>query len=86
MRDRTIYISGPMRGIAFFNFPAFEDAEARFKSAGWTVINPSWKGYGSGDYATGTGVTKEEVHAWLRSDVGDLARWCGAIALLPDWE
>lgn len=84
-REHTIYISGPMRGITGFNFPAFEEAARRFRFAGWIVRNPSTRGYGSGDFLTGTGVTKEEVQEWLRADVKDVAE-CGAIALLPGWE
>jgi len=85
MRDGTIYISGPMRGIPKFNFPAFFDAEHRFVFAGWFVRNPASRGHGSGDYETGTGVTREEVQEWMRADVIDVAS-CSAIALLPGWE
>lgn len=40
--QNSIYIAGPMRGYAKFNFPAFYEAEAYLKSKGWlTVGNPA---------------------------------------------
>lgn len=38
---KTVYISGPMRGIEKFNFPAFDAARDRFLEAGWAVISPA---------------------------------------------
>lgn len=37
----TVYIAGPMTGIAEFNFPAFDAAAARYRARGWTVISPA---------------------------------------------
>jgi len=39
--DRTVYISGPMRGYPDLNFPAFHDAAARWRAAGWRVLSPA---------------------------------------------
>lgn len=36
-----IYIAGPMRGKAFFNFPAFDAAKADLESKGFEVISPA---------------------------------------------
>ena len=38
---RSIYIAGPMRGIAAYNFPAFDEAAAWMREKGWTVISPA---------------------------------------------
>lgn len=38
---RSAYISGPMRGIEDFNFPAFDRAEAVLRRAGWELFNPA---------------------------------------------
>jgi hypothetical protein len=38
---QTIYIAGPMRGIEFFNFPAFDSAKMALKEMGWAVISPA---------------------------------------------
>ena len=35
------YISGPMRGIPKFNFPAFDEAASRGRKLGHTVISPA---------------------------------------------
>ncbi len=82
---KTIYISGPMRGIPRFNFAAFDFAEDLWTSMGYTVLNPASRGWGSGDPATGTGVTEYEVQEWLRADIREITQ-CDAIALLPGWE
>ncbi len=36
-----IYIAGPMRGYAFYNFPAFDAARDHWKASGQDVINPA---------------------------------------------
>lgn len=41
MIKRTVYISGPMTGKPFYNFPAFFQAEKRFRDWGWDVVNPA---------------------------------------------
>jgi hypothetical protein len=37
----TCYIAGPMRGIPYYNFPAFDAAKDRLVALGWTVISPA---------------------------------------------
>jgi hypothetical protein len=39
--DRRIYIAGPMRGIAFYNFIEFETARMNLEAEGWTVVSPA---------------------------------------------
>lgn len=41
MKERRIYISGPMTGLPDFNFPAFHDAAARLRERGHEVANPA---------------------------------------------
>ena len=38
---RTVYIAGPMRGIKYYNFPAFDMAESDLTAKGYNVINPA---------------------------------------------
>lgn len=36
-----LYVAGPMSGVIDDNFPAFEDAAARLRAVGYSVINPA---------------------------------------------
>lgn len=38
---KTIYIAGAMRGIRYFNFPAFDAARDSLIEQGWNVISPA---------------------------------------------
>lgn len=53
-----IYISGPMTGMADFNYPAFEDACIKLRALGYDVVSPhevpvcdGWQGYMKADIA-----------------------------------
>ncbi len=94
---KTIYLAGPMRGIAQFNFPAFMEATARLRSEGHRVFSPAENdqdklGDDFGvDNATGDigEATKEEGFS-LRDALKDDLSWicdnATHIALLPGWE
>ena len=69
-----IYIAGPMTGLPDYNYPAFNEAAAALKAAGFEVCNPatnpappcgSWEGY-------------------MRLAIAQLVT-CDGVALLPDW-
>lgn len=95
---KRVYIAGPMRGLEFWNFPAFDEARDMFLGEDWDVISPAdidREGWG-GDPVTDPGlfarVTKE-VNNWTRADLikvvkRDIEAICAsdAIALLPGWE
>lgn len=38
---KSIYLSAPMRGVPYFNFPAFDAARDRLTAEGWKVISPA---------------------------------------------
>jgi hypothetical protein len=92
-----VYIAGPMRGVAHFNFPAFRAAAARLRAQGHDVFSPAEKDnerHGA-DICEGNLAGDEEKAARdhgfsLREALGvDLAWICAeaeAIALLPGWE
>lgn len=44
----TLYVAGPMRGKAMFNFPAFDEARDRLRAAGYTVVSPADLDRGAG--------------------------------------
>lgn len=73
---RTIYISGPMRGYAEFNFPAFSKAAKSLRDKGFDVISPAESFGGRTDLA---------AEDYLRKDVGDLLT-VDAVVVLPGWQ
>ncbi len=70
-----LYLSGPMTGIADWNFPAFNAEAERRRDAGYHVTNPA-------EVNPDTSMTWEQC---LRADIKALCD-CDAIALLPGWE
>lgn len=70
---RTIYVSGPMTGIADHNFPAFNQAAVQLRHAGFEVRNPAENGCGALSWAD-----------YIRRDLRDVLDVDG-VALLPDW-
>lgn len=40
-KKRRIYISGPMRGRQFYNFPAFDAAKQALERIGYEVVSPA---------------------------------------------
>lgn len=89
----TVYIAGPMRGYAKFNFPSFDKARDLAKKLGFTPISPADLDRNSGFNensppmdATTPEITREFVRRdsdallSMRKENGD------AIALLPGWE
>lgn len=91
-----VYVAGPMRGVAEFNFPAFHAAADALKQLGCVVFNPAAKDnerhgvdISKGNHA-GCEETAAKEHGFnLREALGmDLAWICAeadAIALLPGW-
>jgi len=72
-----IYISGPITGYEDFNEPAFTEAELKWQSAGWCVINPLKLG----------GVDLEKPWEWFMIvDLILLMLTADAIALLSRWD
>ena len=84
MRKPRIYIAGPMRGKALYNYPAFNEYAAIFRKAGWHVENPTEIGahFGkpyqiNGNPAMLAAVMAAEIHA---------LETCDVILLLDGWE
>lgn len=89
-----VYVAGPMRGIPGFNFPAFNDAAARLRKAGFVVFNPAERDIAHG--FTGEGMTGNEdlndgnirfdLRQALNDDLSWIAQHADIICLLPGWE
>lgn len=91
---RIVYVAGPMRGIKYFNFPAFDAAKAELESQGFEVMSPA-------DLDRSAGFDPEILggdHDWtdlnscdfslmdaIDRDVEALKR-CDAIYMLRGWE
>jgi hypothetical protein len=73
-----------MSGLPDFNFPAFFDAEERFASAGWLVVNPARMDVDVDGFDPTKSRAESHAH-YMRRDLPEVAR-CDAIALLPGWE
>ena len=84
MKKPRIYIAGPMRGLADFNYPEFNDYALIFRAFGWHVENPAEIGakYGTperinADPAMLAAVMAAEIHA---------LETCDVIVLLKGWQ
>lgn len=86
-----VYVAGPMRGIAEFNFPLFCSVTRELRAKGWVVFNPAERDLEAGFDPTGLKGTDEELaqHEFcLRSALGADTKWicenADAIYLLPN--
>lgn len=93
----TIYLAGPMRGIPYFNFPAFMAAAADLRAQGYRVFNPAErdnKTHGadiSADNTTGDVNQALREHGFslrlaLSADLAFICEEADGICLLPGWE
>lgn len=88
-----MYIAGPMTGIPYFNFPAFDRARDVLEADGWIVTSPA-------DLDRDHGFDPSYLpacHNWrivpfdfcladaVRRDLNAIQQ-CDALALLPGWE
>lgn len=86
----TVYIAGPMRGISGYNFPAFAEARARLRDAGWVVVCPAERDEHDG--FEHKGLTGDETADAINFTDSVVLERCfldvlraDAIALLPGW-
>src|SRR6266404_3170386 len=94
---KKIYLAGPMRGIAEFNFPAFFKAAETLRQLGNEVFNPAERdnkkhgvNIGEGN-PTGSIEQAAAQHGFslreaLAADVVWICTNADTIALLPGWE
>lgn len=92
-----LYLAGPMRGIPFFNFPAFKEAAAALRAKGHYVFNPAERDeeiHGEGlSEGNEEGCEAKAVieHGFslrraLREDLAFICDEAEGIAVLPGWE
>lgn len=83
MTKLVIYLAGPMRGIAEYNFPAFHKAAAQIRARGHEVWSPAER-----DEADGFDPKRDEAEPfihYMRLDLPEVLR-CDAVAVLPGWQ
>jgi hypothetical protein len=91
-----IYVAGPMRGVAEFNFPAFHAAAAKLRAEGHEVFSPAERDirvHGeafSKNSHDGDNDKAEREHGFnlreaLADDLAWICREADAVALMPGW-
>jgi hypothetical protein len=71
-----VYVAGPCSGLPLLNFPAFRQAAADLRAAGFSVVNPAE-------------LCPDEAMDWadaMRIDIAALVTLCRGVATLPGWE
>lgn len=88
----TLYLAGPMRGIPFYNAPAFDNAAKALRKRGYTIVSPADLDRDEYDVDFSLCPTGTEDPALLPPlptlllrDLWELSK-CDGIALLPGYE
>lgn len=79
-----LYLAGPMTGKDERNVPAFNEAAAKLRAAGYAVFNPAE--LVSNLVFAPTGTTARELRQALLEDTTFICTEAEGIALLPGWE
>ena len=83
--NSLVYIAGPMRGYAHFNFPAFDAAQEMLEDAGLRVLSPAEMDREIGFDETRDKATPEFLAEAMRRDLEAILR-ADAVFLLEGWE
>lgn len=93
LKPFRVYVAGPMRGVAEFNFPLFCAVTHELRQRGWEVFNPAERDLKAGFNPTGMDGTDEEMRRHnfslreaLAADTDWICNNADAIYLLPGWE
>jgi hypothetical protein len=88
-----IYLAGPMRNYAEFNFPAFHAAAKRLREAGHEVFSPAERDNDVGFRPSGMAGSdadlagaRFDLRAALGADLAWITSTADAVVVLPGWE
>lgn len=83
---KTVYVSGPMTGVPYFNFPAFDRAAKRLRKRGFIVFSPAETDREAGILPDPKGdpIPPELYEQLLAADI-ELVRQVDAVFVLPHW-
>jgi hypothetical protein len=76
---KVVYIAGPMTGIPDYNYPAFNQAEADLRAAGYDVLNPV-----ASEQHNTAGTT--QLWQWYMRHALAMVIRADAVAVLLGWE
>ncbi|MCI0440741.1 MAG: DUF4406 domain-containing protein [Chloroflexi bacterium] len=83
---RSAYLSGRMRGLEDFNFPAFHRQAEWLRSKGWTVFSPAERDESdfalNGDWAVGE---EHGLDYFMQYDLAAVAQ-TDCVICMPGWE
>lgn len=92
----NIYLAGPMRGIAKFNFPKFFKVATELRAEGHNVFNPAERDvklHGKKIYENNKrgSVLQAEKHGFslrraLAADTSWICRYADGVVVLPGWQ
>lgn len=94
MKRLRLYVAGPMRGIAAYNFPAFDDAAAKLLALGHEVFSPAERDKLTGFDPVARELTGNEdlsaegfdLRDALKADLVWITKRADAVILLPGWQ
>ena len=81
----TAYLAGPMRGLPYWNFPAFQDAAQQLQVNGWAIHSPAEHDLAMGLIPVEDGTVDFPVSACLDWDFKKIAE-SSCVITLPGWE
>lgn len=79
-----VYLAGPMRGYPSYNFPAFDFARSKLRTAGYAVMCPADMDRRHGFNPDTDEATAEFMAQAARRDIAAIAR-ATFVAVLPGW-
>jgi hypothetical protein len=82
-KENKIFISGPMTGYEFHNYPLFNTIEDLLRIAGYKCVNPAKIGMKYGPEEVDN---NKKLYRAMEKEIQAAEKTCNTILLLPGWE